>query len=102
MKKRLSPYIHVPTVALVLLMQRHSVAYAQSNALDPVVTGMDTLVDYATGPLGISVCAVVMVGLGIAMMRGQFDADRIIHVVIGMSVAFGALSIAVGYHALVN
>ena len=95
MTKRLTQ----PTLALATmlgvtaLMLTAGPALAQSIDLNPVTSLLQGIIDTITGPLGIAIATLAVVGIGLSWFFGIIDFRQAMFVVIAIAIVASAATI---------
>ena len=95
MTKRLTQ----PTLALATmlgvtaLMLAANPALAQSIDLNPVTSLLQGIIDTITGPLGIAIATLAVVGIGLSWFFGIIDFRQAMFVVIAIAIVASAATI---------
>ena len=70
-----------------------SPALAQSIDLDPVTNLLQGIIDTITGPLGIAIATLAVVGIGLSWFFGIIDFRQAMFVVIAIAIVASAATI---------
>ena len=68
-------------------------AMAQSIDLSPVTTLLQGIIDTITGPLGIAIATLAVVGVGVSWLFGIIDFRQAMFVVVATAIVAGAATI---------
>lgn len=68
-------------------------AIAQSIDLSPVTTLLQGIIDTITGPLGIAIATLAVVGVGVSWLFGIIDFRQAMFVVVATAIVAGAATI---------
>ena len=64
-------------------------AFAQSGQ-DPVSSGMQWLINLIYGPIGIGICTLAVIGVGLLCLGHYLEWKRLTQTIIGVSLIFGS------------
>lgn len=92
MKRRHSRYLLPLTTTLAAIS---SPAFAQD--LSPIQTMLETVEAALTGPIGISVATLAVIGTGFMCMMGRLNWGWFVSVIIGIVLIFSAGTIVDGF-----
>ena len=80
-------------LGLATLLISVSPALAQSIDLDPVTNLLQGIIDTITGPLGIAIATLAVVGIGLSWFFGIIDFRQAMFVVIAIAIVASAATI---------
>ncbi|MFN7002952.1 MAG: TrbC/VirB2 family protein [Roseinatronobacter sp.] len=80
-------------LGLATLVISVSPALAQSIDLDPVTNLLQGIIDTITGPLGIAIATLAVVGIGLSWFFGIIDFRQAMFVVIAIAIVASAATI---------
>ena len=80
----------LPAIAVVIAGDP---AMAQSIDLSPVTSLLQGIIDTITGPLGIAIATLAVVGVGISWLFGIIDFRQAMFVVVAIAIVAGAATI---------
>lgn len=92
MKRRYSRYL-LPLVTTLAAIS--SPVFAQD--LSPIQTMLETVEAALTGPIGISVATLAVIGTGFMCMMGRLNWGWFVSVIIGIVLIFSAATIVDGF-----
>lgn len=79
--------VHLVMVGLLITLMTTEPSYAQNfNGLE---TFLGKLVGAITGPIGIAIAALAVMGVGFSFMMGHMDWSYAAAVILGIAVVFG-------------
>lgn len=81
------------TLGFTALMLAAGPALAQSIDLDPVTNLLQGIIDTITGPLGIAIATLAVVGIGLSWFFGIIDFRQAMFVVIAIAIVASAATI---------
>jgi type IV secretion system protein VirB2 len=79
--------------AVMAVMLGGDPAMAQSIDLSPVTTLLQGIIDTITGPLGIAIATLAVVGVGVSWLFGIIDFRQAMFVVVATAIVAGAATI---------
>lgn len=80
-------------LAAMAVMLGGDPAMAQSIDLSPVTTLLQGIIDTITGPLGIAIATLAVVGVGVSWLFGIIDFRQAMFVVVATAIVAGAATI---------
>lgn len=80
-------------LGVAALMLAAGPALAQSIDLDPVTNLLQGIIDTITGPLGIAIATLAVVGIGLSWFFGIIDFRQAMFVVIAIAIVASAATI---------
>ena len=87
------PWAIVASVGIIALMLAANPALAQSIDLNPVTSLLQGIIDTITGPLGIAIATLAVVGIGLSWFFGIIDFRQAMFVVIAIAIVASAATI---------
>lgn len=85
--------LHLGVFAVIVLALSGDPAMAQSIDLSPVTSLLQGIIDTITGPLGIAIATLAVVGVGISWLFGIIDFRQAMFVVVAIAIVAGAATI---------
>ena len=87
------PWAIAAGVGIIALMLAAHPALAQSIDLNPVTSLLQGIIDTITGPLGIAIATLAVVGIGLSWFFGIIDFRQAMFVVIAIAIVASAATI---------
>jgi type IV secretion system protein VirB2 len=87
------PWAIAASAGILALMLAAGPALAQSIDLDPVTNLLQGIIDTITGPLGIAIATLAVVGIGLSWFFGIIDFRQAMFVVIAIAIVASAATI---------
>jgi len=87
------PWVIATMLGVAALMLAASPALAQSIDLNPVTSLLQGIIDTITGPLGIAIATLAVVGIGLSWFFGIIDFRQAMFVVIAIAIVASAATI---------
>ncbi|WFE77214.1 TrbC/VirB2 family protein (plasmid) [Roseinatronobacter sp. S2] len=81
------------SLGVTILMLAANPALAQSIDLNPVTSLLQGIIDTITGPLGIAIATLAVVGIGLSWFFGIIDFRQAMFVVIAIAIVASAATI---------
>ena len=85
--------VYLGIIAIAAVMLGGDPAMAQSIDLSPVTNLLQGIIDTITGPLGIAIATLAVVGVGISWLFGIIDFRQAMFVVVAIAIVAGAATI---------
>lgn len=85
--------LYLGALAAITVVMVSDPAMAQSIDLSPVTTLLQGIIDTITGPLGIAIATLAVVGVGISWLFGIIDFRQAMFVVVAIAIVAGAATI---------
>ena len=85
--------VYLGIIAIAAVMLGGDPAMAQSIDLSPVTNLLQGIIDTITGPLGIAIATLAVVGVGISWLFGIIDFRQAMFVVVEIAIVAGAATI---------
>ena len=85
--------VYLGIIAIAAAMVAADPAMAQSIDLSPVTNLLQGIIDTITGPLGIAIATLAVVGVGISWLFGIIDFRQAMFVVVAIAIVAGAATI---------
>lgn len=85
--------IYLGSLAAIAVVMAGDPAMAQSIDLSPVTSLLQGIIDTITGPLGIAIATLAVVGVGISWLFGIIDFRQAMFVVVAIAIVAGAATI---------
>jgi len=81
------------SLGVIALMLAAGPALAQSIDLNPVTSLLQGIIDTITGPLGVAIATLAVVGIGLSWFFGIIDFRQAMFVVIAIAIVASAATI---------
>lgn len=89
----MTKFLFIGVAILAAAMVAADPAMAQSIDLSPVTSLLQGIIDTVTGPLGIAIATLAVVGIGISWLFGIIDFRQAMFVVVAIAMVAGAATI---------